>query len=40
MKTRRIPMITKQWLAVLLVLVLLPWVRIAWAADSLEEQLI
>jgi hypothetical protein len=40
MKTRRIPMITKLWLAVVLVLVLLPSLAIAEARASLNEQLI
>ena len=40
MRTRRMLVITKQWLAVILVLALLPWFGIAAAAPSLDEQLI
>jgi hypothetical protein len=40
MKTRRIPVITKQWLALVVVLALLSWVGISRAAASLQEQLV
>ena len=40
MKTARIPMITKRWLAVILILALLPYIAIAGATATLDQQLI
>ena len=40
MKTGRIAVMTKQWLALVVVLSLLPWVGISRAADSIQEQLV
>lgn len=37
MKIRRITIITKQWLAAILITVLLPWGAAVWAAVSTDE---
>ncbi len=37
---RRIPIVMKQWLALVAVLVMLPWVGNATAAPTLDQQLI
>jgi hypothetical protein len=39
MRTARIPVITIQWLAVIVILGLLPWVVIPGATDTVNEEL-